>query len=120
MTHGTGSEGKTCEWSGQPVVLRSTSEHGVSSITTITTADAHTSAVRFAERPKLVSARVPSRFERALLAYFYAQNGYWWTWMLRDLGPTQFSNGMDENYNPKNEEEVKYFPTHSDIMYSAT
>jgi len=40
--------------------------------------------------------------------------------MLRDLGPTQFSNGMDENYNPKNEEEVKYFPTHSDIMYSAT
>ena len=58
--------------------LHTTSEHGVSSITT---ADAHTSAassrlnwtpadlnglVRFAERPNLVSARVPSRFERAL------------------------------------------------------
>ena len=55
--------------------LHTTSEHGVSSITT---ADAHTSAassrlnrcppadlnglVRFAERRNLVSARVPSRF----------------------------------------------------------
>ena len=51
-----------------------TSERGVSNITT---ADAHNSAasdananlnglVRFAERPNLVSARVPSRFERAI------------------------------------------------------
>jgi len=44
--------------------LHTTSEHGVSSITT---ADAHTSAdlnglVRFAERRNLVSARVPSHF----------------------------------------------------------
>ena len=53
--------------------LHTTSEHGVSSITT---ADAHTSAgssrtdahadlnglVRFAERQNLVSARVPSHF----------------------------------------------------------
>jgi len=59
--------------------LHTTSEHGVSSITT---ADAHTSAassrteltppadlnglVRFAERRNLVSARVPSHFERSL------------------------------------------------------
>ena len=58
--------------------LHTTSERGVSSITT---ADAHTSAassrlkrppadlsglVRFAERPNLVSARMPSRFKRAL------------------------------------------------------
>jgi len=47
MAHGDtwrGSEGETCECSGQPVVLHSNSEHGVSSITTITTADAYTSA----------------------------------------------------------------------------
>jgi len=59
--------------------LHTTSEHGVSSITT---ADAHTSAascrlnwrppadlnglVRFAERRDLVSARVPSHFKRSL------------------------------------------------------
>jgi len=60
--------------------LHTTSEHGVSSITT---ADAHTSAassrlklhppradlnglVRFAERRNLVSVRVPSRFRRSL------------------------------------------------------
>ena len=57
--------------------LHTTSEHGVSSITT---ADAHTTAsssrqnrrphanlnglVRFAERPNLVSARVPSHFKK--------------------------------------------------------
>jgi len=60
--------------------LHTTSEHGVSSITT---ADAHTSAgqqsteltppadlnglVRFAERRNLVSARVPSHFNWPLL-----------------------------------------------------
>jgi len=38
--------------------------------------------------------------------------------MLRDLGPTQLSNRMDEIYNPKNEEEVKYFSIHSDVIYS--
>jgi hypothetical protein len=59
--------------------LHTTSEHGVSSITT---ADVHTSAassrlnrrppadlnglVRFAERRNLVSARVPSHFKRSL------------------------------------------------------
>jgi len=58
--------------------LHTTSEHGVSSITTV---DAHTSAassrlndasphlnglVRFAERRNLVSARVPSHFKRSL------------------------------------------------------
>ena len=60
--------------------LHTTSEHGVSSITT---ADAHNSAgqqstertpppadlnglVRLAERRNLVSARVPSRFKRGL------------------------------------------------------
>ena len=78
VTHGRGSEGETCEWSGWPVVLHSTSEHGASSITT---ADEHTSAastrlnwppanlnglVHFAERPNLVSAHVPSRSERAI------------------------------------------------------
>ena len=60
--------------------LHTTSEHGVSSITT---ADAHTSAassrtdasvdlnglVRFAERRNLFSARVPSHFKRTLLAF---------------------------------------------------
>jgi len=60
-----------------------TSEHGVSSITTITTADAHTSAassqlnwrlladlnglVHFAERRNLVSALVPSHFKLSLI-----------------------------------------------------
>ena len=61
--------------------LHTTSEHGVS---TITTADAHNSAassrlnwrprrfkglVRFAERRNLVSARVPSHFKRTLLQH---------------------------------------------------
>jgi len=41
VMHGRGDEGETCEWSVFPVVLHSTSEHGVSSITT---ADAHISA----------------------------------------------------------------------------
>jgi len=53
-------------------ILHTTSEHGVSSVTT---ADAHTSAdvsadliglVRFAERRNLVSARMPSHFKRSL------------------------------------------------------
>jgi hypothetical protein len=55
------------EWVGS--TLHTTSEHGVSSITTT---DAHTSAadlnglVRFAERRNLFSARVPSHFKRSL------------------------------------------------------
>jgi hypothetical protein len=55
-------------------ILHTTSEHGV---TSITTADVHTSTeltppdylirlVRFAERRNLVSARVPSHFKRSL------------------------------------------------------
>jgi hypothetical protein len=61
--------------------LHTTSEHGVSSSITITTADAHTLAassritnapadlnglVRFAERRNLVTARVLSHFKRSL------------------------------------------------------
>jgi len=83
MAHSDEREGK---WRGNwrmvwvASILRTTSEHGVSSITT---ADAHTWAassrlnwrhpadlnglVRFAERRNLVSARVPSRFKRSLL-----------------------------------------------------
>ena len=67
LTHGDAREGKwrghfRMEWVAS--TLHTTSEHGVSSITT---ADAHTSAdlnglVRFAERRNLVSARVPSHF----------------------------------------------------------
>ena len=78
MAHGDAGEGKwRGNWRMQCVAstLHSNSEHGVS---TITTADAHTSAassrlnwrpladlnafVRFAERLNLVSARVPSHF----------------------------------------------------------
>jgi len=72
VTHGRGSEGET----GKCSTLHTTWEHGVSSITT---ADAHTSAassrlnwrppadlnglVRFAERRNLFSAHVPSQFD---------------------------------------------------------
>ena len=85
MENGDAREGKWrgswwMEWVAS--TLHTTSEHGVSSITT---ADAHTSAarsrlnwphpppadinelVRFAERRNLVSARVPSHFKRSLL-----------------------------------------------------
>ena len=41
VKHGRGSEGETGEWSGVASTLHTTSAHGVSSITT---ADAHTSA----------------------------------------------------------------------------
>jgi hypothetical protein len=84
MAHGDAREGK---WRGNwridwvASTLHTTSEHGVSSITT---ADAHTSAasswliwpplhpadlnrlVRFAERRNLVSGRAPSHFKRSL------------------------------------------------------
>ena len=82
MAHGDAREGNwRGNWRMQWVAstLHTTSEHGVSSITT---ADAHTSAdssrlnwrppadlnglVRFIERRNLVSARVPSRFKRRL------------------------------------------------------
>jgi len=82
MAHGDAREGKWrgnwgMEWVAS--TLHTTSEHGVSSITT---ADAHASAVssrlnwrppvdlnglvRFAERRNLVSARVQSHFKRSL------------------------------------------------------
>ena len=85
MAHGDAREGKwrvnwRMEWVTSP--LHTTSEHGVSSITT---ADAHTSAassrlnwrpladlnglVRFAERRNLVSARVPPHFSWPLPMY---------------------------------------------------
>jgi hypothetical protein len=82
MAHGDAREGKwrgnwRMEWVAS--ILHTTSEHGVSSITTITTADAYTSAahwtdapanlnglVRFAERRNLVSARVPSHIKHSL------------------------------------------------------
>ena len=80
MTHGDAREGKwRGNWRMQWIAssLHTTSEHGVSSIST---ADAHTSVassrtddpgylnglVRFAERRNLVSARVPSHFKRSL------------------------------------------------------
>jgi hypothetical protein len=37
--------------------------------------------------------------------------------MLRDLGPMQLNNKMDEIYNSKNEKGVNSFSTGSDIMY---
>jgi hypothetical protein len=71
MAHGDAREGKwrgnwRMEWVAS--TLNTTSEHGVSSITT---AYAHTPAdlnglVRFAERRNLVSVRVPSHFKRSL------------------------------------------------------
>jgi len=81
MAHGDAREGKwrgnwRMEWVAS--TFHTTSQHGVSSITT---ADAHTSAagsrlnwrphdlnglVRFSERRNLVSARVPSHFKRSL------------------------------------------------------
>ena len=85
MAHDDAREGKwrgnwRMEWVAS--TRHTASEHGVSSITTITTADAHTTAasshnwtdaladlnglVRFAERRNLVSARVPSHFKRSL------------------------------------------------------
>jgi hypothetical protein len=49
--------------------LHTTSEHGVSSVTTATTADPSADLnglVRCAEGTNLVSAHVPSRFKRAI------------------------------------------------------
>jgi len=78
------------EW--VPSTLHFTSGHGVSSITT---ADAHTSAarvdapadlnglIRFAERRNLVSARVPSHFKCSLTI---AQVAGWVLWLVW-LGP---------------------------------
>jgi len=89
MAQGDAWEGKwRGNWRMQWVAstLHTTSEHGVSSITTITTADAHTPAassrlnwrpsanlnglVRFAATRNLVSARVPSHFNWPLLVEF--------------------------------------------------
>jgi hypothetical protein len=90
MAHDDAREGKwrgnwRIEWVAS--TLHTTSEHGVSSITTV---DAHTSTAscrlnwrpfflnglaRFAERRNLVSARVPSHFKRSLI------EGYWVSWL---------------------------------------
>jgi len=95
-THGDAREGKwRGNWRMQWVAstLHTTSEHGVSSITT---ADAHTSAAssRLNRRPRrpiqmdwsvsherlnLVSVRVPSRFNRPLLIY------WWRPWSIASL-----------------------------------
>jgi len=78
-THGRGSEGERCEWSGYQAALHCTSEHGLYNRCPLIRTPrlpvvdwTHTSAdlnglVRFAERPNLVSVRVPSRFERAIV-----------------------------------------------------
>jgi hypothetical protein len=87
MAHGDAREGKwrgnwRMEWVAS--TLHTTSEHGLSSITT---ADAHTSAassrlnwrppadlnglVRYAERRNLVSARVPSHFDWSLPKFLF-------------------------------------------------
>jgi hypothetical protein len=85
MAQGGALEGK---WKGNwrmewvAITLHTTLEHGVCSISTITTFDAHTSAassrlnwpppanlnelVRFAAKRNLVSAHMPSYFERSL------------------------------------------------------
>ena len=79
VTHGRGKWMGNWRMQWVASTLHTTSEHGVSSITT---ADEHTSAassrlnwrppadlnrlVRFAERRNLVSARVPSHFKRSL------------------------------------------------------
>jgi len=76
VTHGRGSEEKTGEWSGYPVLFTLARN--------MTTADGQTSAsssrlnwrppsdlnwlVRFAERRNLVSAHVPSHFKRSLFS----------------------------------------------------
>ena len=88
MEHGDAREGKwrgswRMEWIAS--TFHTTSEHGVSSITT---ADAHTSAtssrlnwrspadlnglVRFAERRNLVSVRVPSHFNWPLTSWAFS------------------------------------------------
>jgi hypothetical protein len=92
MAHGDAREGKwrgkgRMEWVAS--TLHTTSEHGVSSITT---ADVYTSAassrlnwrttaylnelVRFAERRNLVSPRVPSHFESGLPTVFQRTPAY--------------------------------------------
>ena len=95
MAHGDAREGKwrgnrRMEWVAS--TLHTTSERGVSSITT---ADAHTSAassrlnwrppadlnglVRFAERRNLVSARVPSYFKRSLALFHFSHDRSSWS-----------------------------------------
>jgi len=89
VTHGRGSEGGNWRTEWVASTLHTTSEHGVSSITT---ADAYTSAassrlnwrpsadlnglVRFAERRNLIPARVPSHFKRSLRSQKQSIGGY--------------------------------------------
>ena len=112
MSHDDGREGKwrgnwRMEWVAS--TLHTTSEHGVSSITT---ADAHTSAassrlnwtlppadlnghVRFAERRNLVSARVPSHFKRSLLTV--GDCGFCsWLWQWSVSGDSRQSFACDQ------------------------
>jgi len=90
MAHGDAPKGKwRGNWRMQWVAstLHTTSEHGVYSITTALPHNSAASSrlnwrppsdlnglVRFAERPNLVSARVPSRFKRAVPNYSCLQN----------------------------------------------
>ena len=122
MAHGDAREGKwrgnwRMEWVAS--TLHTTSEHGVSSITT---ADAHTSAassrlnwcpvdlnglVRVAERRNLVSAHVPSHFNWPLpitlnYQFFFTKplpNSYnyvfwWWSWGCRLLSLGLWRRGV--------------------------
>ena len=120
MAHGDAREGMwrgnwRMEWLAG--TFHTTSEHGVSSITT---ADAHTSAdssrlnwcpladlnglVRFAERRNLVSSRVPSHFKRSLHQGNYSEEVSYWeaesSWVFETFSvfrssPTAYlSNGL--------------------------
>jgi hypothetical protein len=99
MPHGDARVGKyrgnwRMEWVAS--TLHTTSEHGVSCITT---ADVHTTAarvdapadlnglVRFAERRNLVSARVPSHFKCSLLIAKVAGGFRGWSGWVRKISP---------------------------------
>jgi len=97
MAHRDARQGKwrgNCRMEWVASTLHTTSEHGVSSIST---ADAHSSAasgrlnwrppadlnglVRFAERRNLISARVPSHSKRSLPGLFPGGKAAgWWLW----------------------------------------
>ena len=108
MAHGDAREGRwrgnwRMEWVAS--TLHTTSEHGVSSITT---ADAHTSAAsrrlnwrphadlngldRFAERRNLVSARVPSQFNWPLNIYILKSGSIvFFKWLYKSHSQTRFN-----------------------------
>jgi hypothetical protein len=89
VTHGRGSEGRNCRMEWVASTPHTTSEHVVSSVTTV---DAHTSAASsrmnwgprrfkwthpFPERRSLVSAHVPSYFKRIPLRYKQEGPGFY-------------------------------------------